>query len=106
MHADLEAIVAADEECRSRVTLAEQRRERGLGSARADRDAAIAQRTAAAREAFDSELQSIRSSGDARLRALQEQQTQYLAALHETGEKHFDEAVRLYLRIVCTPEER
>lgn len=106
MHPDLEAIVAADEECRSRVTLAEQRRDRELAAARAERDAAIAKWSAAAREALDGELQSIRSEGDARLRQLQDKQALVLSDLAKTGEQKFDEAVQLYLRIVCTPEQR
>ena len=50
MHLDLDAIVAADEEARSRVTVAEQRHERDAAAARAARDAAITARSAAASE--------------------------------------------------------
>lgn len=105
MHPDLAAIVAADEECRSRVTLAEERRERDLAAARAERDAVIARRAAAAREALESELKAIRADGDARLRELRDKQQGYLAALAAAGEKRFEEAVQIYLRIICMPEE-
>lgn len=105
MHPDLDAIVAADEECRSRVKLAEQRRERDLASARAARDAAIARRTGAAHDTLDSELQAIRAEGEARFDEARNKQAQYLTALAEAGERKLEEAVQIYLRIVCTPEE-
>ena len=101
MHADLERIVSADEEARSRVTLAEQRRERELTAERAARDAAVDARRREAQEALERELQAIRSEGDARIAALQRQQEQYLATLTAAGQRRFDEAVALYLRIVC-----
>jgi hypothetical protein len=106
MHPDLEATVAADEECRSRVRLAEEHRERDLSAARAQRDAALAKRAGAAREALDRELQAIHSEGEARFRELREKQERYLASLAEAGERKLAEAAEVYLRIVCTPEER
>jgi hypothetical protein len=105
MHLDLDAIVAADEEARSRVTVAEQRHERDAAAARAARDAAITARSAAASESLDSELEAIRAEGDARLERLRSEQSQYLATLAEAGERNLDEAVRQYLRIVCAPAE-
>ena len=101
MHADLERIVSADEEARSRVALAEQRRERELTAERAARDAAIDGRRREAQETLERELQAIRSEGDAQVAALQRRQEQYLAALTAVGERRFDEAVALYRRIVC-----
>jgi hypothetical protein len=104
MYQDLEAIVAADEESRSRMTLAEARRDRDLSTARAKRDSELEKRRSAARAALDSELQAIRSDGDVRLHDLREQQKHYLAALAETGEQKFAEAVQLYSKIVYQPE--
>lgn len=101
MHADLEKIVSADEEARSRVALAEQRRERELTAERAARDAAIDGRRRDAQEALERELQAIRSEGDALIATLQRQQEQYLLTLTAAGERRFDEAVALYRRIVC-----
>lgn len=106
MHPELEAIVAADEECRSRVTLAEERRDRQHSAARAESDRALAKRTAAAQNALDAELAGIRAEGEARLRELQENQARYLASLAQAGERGLADAVDLYLRIVCTPEQR
>ena len=100
MHPDLEAIVSADEEARARVSLEEERRERELSSARAARDAAIEARRKDAADALERELQAIRSAGDARVAELQRQHTQFLTALAEGGERRFEEAVALYLRIV------
>jgi hypothetical protein len=100
MHSDLEAIVSADEEARARVTLEEQRRERELSSARVTRDASLAARRKDAADALGRELQEIQSAGDARVAELQRQQSQFLTALAEGGERRFEEAVALYLRIV------
>ena len=101
MHSDLEAIVAADEEARSRVALAEERRERELGAARAACDAATARRRAEVQAALDAELHAIEAAGDARLTELRARQEQYLAALREAGTRRFEEAVAAWLRIVA-----
>ena len=101
MHADLERIVSADEEARSRVALAEQRRERELTTERTARDASIEARRREAHEALERQLQAIRSEGDARVAALRRQQEQYQAMLSAAGDRRFDEAVALYRRLVC-----
>jgi hypothetical protein len=101
VHADLERIVSADEEARSRVALAEQRQERELTAERAARDAAIEARRRDVQDALDRELQAIRSEGDAHVAELRRQHQQYLATLTAAGERRFDEAVALYRRIVC-----
>lgn len=101
MHPDLEVIVSADEEARSHVALVEERRERDLAAARAARDAAIEARRTAASDAMERALSAIRAEGDARVTELQRQQAQYLATLADVGERKFDDAVALYLRIVC-----
>lgn len=101
MHPDLELIVSADEEARARVALAEQRHERDVTAARSECDAAIAARRKEATDALDRELQVIRAGGNARIAELQRQQEQFRDALTAAGERKFDEAVALYLRIVC-----
>jgi vacuolar-type H+-ATPase subunit H len=101
MHPDLGAIVSADEEARSRVALAEGRRERDVLAARTARDAAIDAQLKEASDALDRELQGIRAEGDARIVAMQRQQEQYLASLAAAGEREFDDAVALVLRMVC-----
>jgi DNA anti-recombination protein RmuC len=101
MHPDLEAIVLADEEARSRVTLAAERREEALSAARAARDQSVDARRLEAREVFERELQAIREEGDVRLAEMRRQQAQYLASLADAGARTFDHAVALYLRIVC-----
>ena len=101
MHPDLELIVSADEEARARVALAEQRHERDVTAARSECDAAVAARRKEATDALERELQVIREDGNTRLAALQRQQAQYLLTLAEAGKGKFDEAVELYLRIVC-----
>jgi len=106
MHPDLEAVIAADEECRSRLTLAQSHRERDLADARARRDATIEKRRAAARDALEQELASIRAEGDSRLKATADQQRAYLASLAKAGEAQFDAAVEAYLAIVCGAEQQ
>ena len=101
MHPDLEVIVSADEEARSRVSFAEERSSRVLTAARAERDAAIEVRRKAASDALDGELQAIRAEADARVAELQQRQEQYLASLAEAGERRFDDAVEAYLHLVC-----
>ncbi|HEX7828593.1 MAG TPA: hypothetical protein VF787_03020 [Thermoanaerobaculia bacterium] len=101
MHSDLEAIVSADEEARSRVRLAEERSDRALADARASRDAAIDARRREVTSAFERELQSIHDACDARVAELQRQQAQYLASLAEAGVTKFDDAVAAYRRLVC-----
>lgn len=101
MHPDLELVVSADEEARARVALAEQLHERDVTAARTECDAAIAARRKEATDALERELQVIREDGDARVAGLQRQQEQFRAALAAAGERRFEEAVALYLRIVC-----
>ena len=101
MYPDLDAIVSSDEEARSRVALAENRRERELAAARAARATAIEARRREADESLQGELQAIGAEGDARVAEILRQQEQYLATLADTGERTIDDAVALYLRIVC-----
>lgn len=101
MHPDLEAIVAADEEARSRVAHAEERRDREVSAARAECDASIAARKKAASDALENELEVIRAEGESRIEALRKQQDQYLASLAAAGELRFDDGVALFLRTVC-----
>lgn len=101
MHPDLELIVSADEEARARVTADGQRHEREVGAARAEHDASIAARRKDATDVLEHELQLIRDAADQRVAELQRQQEQYLASLAQAGERKFDEAVGLYLRVVC-----
>ena len=101
MHPDLEWIVSADEQARAHVAMAEQRRDGAISSARAARDDAIGARRREANDALERELRAIREDGDRRAGELQRQQAQYLATLADAGQRRFEEAVALYLRIVC-----
>lgn len=106
MHPDLEAVAAADEECRSRLTLAEARREREVATARGQRDSSIEKRRTAALEALERELAAIRSDGDAKLAEIRDQQRLYLENLAKTGDEKLAIAVKTYLSIVCGSEGR
>jgi hypothetical protein len=100
VHPDLEAIVSADEEARSRVALEEQRRTRELAAARSERDAGIESRRREVAEALERDLRMIAEDGDARIAQMQRQQAQFLAALAATGERRLEEAVALFLSLV------
>ena len=100
MTPDLQTVVAADEEARARVEMAETRRERDVASARAARDAAILSRRNAAQEELDRELRAIRDDGERRLGEMKAQQAAFLAALAAAGDAKFDDAVAAYARIV------
>ncbi|HEV2721388.1 MAG TPA: hypothetical protein VG323_15305 [Thermoanaerobaculia bacterium] len=100
MTSELDAIAAADEEARSRVSLAVAARERDVGSARTARDAAIEARADAEQQALDRELRAIADDGEQRLAAMKAQQTTFLAALAAAGEAKLDQAVAAYARIV------
>jgi hypothetical protein len=100
MTPELEAIAAADEEARSRASLAETRREREIAGARAARDAAIQARRDAAQQALDGELRAIAADGERRIAEMKAQQASFLAALAAAGEAKFHEAVAAYARIV------
>lgn len=101
MHPDLEVIVSADEEARSRVARAEERRGRDVLAARTARDAAIAAELKDASDALDREIAVIRAVGDARVAELQRQQEQYRSSLAAAGDRKFEDAVALILRMVC-----
>jgi len=100
MTREIEAVAAADEEARSRVSLAEARRERELAAARAARDAEVRARRDAAQQALDRELRAIADDGERRGAAIKSQQASFLAALAAAGEAKFGEAVAAYARIV------
>ena len=101
MHPDLELIASADEEARARVALAEQRRQSEITLVRAKHDSAIDARRREAMEALERELRTIREDGHGRVAGLQRQQAQYLTMLAEEGQREFEKAVALYLRIIC-----
>ena len=104
MHADLEAILAADEESRARVALATSVAERRANDARAAAEAERQQRLAAAEAKVAAEIDEIRRSGDERVAELQRAHDSQLRTLAGIGEAHFEDAVRAFIEIVCTPE--
>jgi hypothetical protein len=101
MHSDLELIASADEEARARVAKEEARHGRDVAAARSACDAKLAARRADAAATLDGELRAIHEEANRRVVELQRQQTQYLEALARAGERKFDGAVALYLKIVC-----
>jgi DNA anti-recombination protein RmuC len=101
MHADLELIASADEEARARVGEEEARHGRDVAAARSACDAKLAARRAETAATLDAELRAIREEANRRVLELQRQQTEYLDALARAGERKFDDAVALYLKIVC-----
>lgn len=100
MSSGLDAIVAADEEARARVTFAEKRLQRDIGTARADRQHEDAARHAAAEQALAAELAAIENETAVELDELRQAHETYLRALAAEGERNLEEAARTYAAIV------
>ena len=103
MHPDLEAIVAADEEGRARVSTAEQRRNSTLDAVRNACDASIEARRAAALDALNAEIARIEAGGRSAVDEARKRNQEYLRLLAAAGERAFEDAVDHYTAIVLKP---
>ena len=106
MHADLEAVLAADEESRARLALATSAADRRTSDARAAAQSDREQRLAAAEAKVAAEVDEIRRAGDERMAELKRAQDEQLRTLGGIGEAHFEDAVRVFIEIVCLPEAK
>jgi hypothetical protein len=107
MNADLESIVAVDEEARSRLTSVEKRLQHELEAARAQRDRAQEQRLTAARDALDHEIAAIDAAGEAELGRLRDQHAAHLRLVREAAEGELERAAERFADIIRNgpPEE-
>jgi hypothetical protein len=106
VHRDLEAVLAADEESRARVDLAAKAAEQRELTARAAAAAEKSRLLADAEAAVASEVGAICGEGDARIEELTRARSGELHALASIGEEQFENAVRAFIDIVCTPEAK
>lgn len=97
---ELEAIVAADEESRARLSFAEQRRERDVAAARAQHERSAGDLQRESCDALETEIAAIREESDREIAKLRRSHDRYLAALAETGERQLERAAELYAQIV------
>jgi hypothetical protein len=98
--AELEVIVAADEESRARLSFDGKRLDRDLEAARGAHERAAAARKQESCDTLESELAAIRAESDVEIAKLRASQEQYLAALAEAGERQLEAAAELYAQIV------
>jgi len=100
MTSELEAIVAADEESRARLSFAGQRRERDVASARARHEQSAEELRRDGCDALETEIAAIREASDREIETLRRSHERYLAALAEAGERRLAHAAELYAQIV------
>jgi vacuolar-type H+-ATPase subunit H len=100
MRAELEAVVAADEEARSRVSSAEERARRDVAAVREEVERQVADRRRAAEAALESELAAIRDEGDTAVAALHAREAAYRKTVTDGAAARVDAAAQLYARIV------
>jgi hypothetical protein len=104
VNAELESIVAADEEGRARVKFAEARQQRDVDAARAECDRLLREREAAMEAELAAEIAQIRDAGEQELAAARRSHEQYLSALEQTGERELERAARMWAHIVAYGE--
>lgn len=100
MQSDLDQILAADEEARSRVTFAEKRLARDVATARAETGRAAESRRKAAETAVEAEIATIHVEGELAIADLRQRNQEYLEALRKTGEREMETAAATYAAIV------
>jgi vacuolar-type H+-ATPase subunit H len=104
VNAELESILAADEEARARVKFAEARRRREVEAARAECDRLLREREDAMQAELAAEISRIRETGEQELAAARRSHEQFLSALQRTGEQELERAARLWAHIVAYGE--
>jgi hypothetical protein len=105
MTADLDQILAADEECRTRITFAQKQIDRAMEDARAARANAMESRQRAAAATLGRELAAIREEGENRVADRRAALEQYLLRLAAAGEQQLESAARIYARIISGDAE-
>ena len=100
MRAELEAVVAADEEGRSRLSSADERAGRDVAAVREEVERQMTDRRRDAEAALESELAAIRAEGDAAVAALHAREAAYRKTVAEAASARLEPAARIYARIV------
>lgn len=105
MTADLEKILLADEECRTRLAFAQKQLARALEDARAERQKLIEARQTAAAAALGREVAAIREEGEKQIAARRSALDAYLARLAAAGVEQLESAARTYAQIIAGDSE-
>lgn len=100
MRSELEEIIAADEECRSRVTFTEKLKARSVESARAARQKAIDEQRLGAEAALDDEIGLIRAEGESAVGGKRIATDRYRRRVVEEGERILERAANVYAGII------
>ena len=107
MRRELEQIVAADEEARSRVAFAEEQSARAVRAANDSADLLITSKRRTAAKQLEDEVDAIRAEGEAQIAEIRARDDDYLARAREAGEQQLQSAAELYARIILHgPEEK
>ncbi len=101
MPIQLDEILAADEECRSRISFAEKLKVREIDAARASHDQAVASQAAAAEAALEQEIRGITAAAERLVIEQRNVHDEYLRRLDEAGERKLEDAARLYTQIIA-----
>ena len=100
MRPELEAVVAADEEARSRLSSAEERAKRDVTAVRAEVERQIAGRKQSSEADLERELVAIRAEGERAVSELQARETAYRETVAAAAAGRLAEAAQLFARIV------
>jgi vacuolar-type H+-ATPase subunit H len=100
MRPELETIVAADEEARSRLSSAEERARRDTLAVREEVERRIAERGQTAEAALETELAAIRGEGERAANELRAREESYRDAVAAAAASRLEEAARRFAQIV------
>ena len=100
MRSDLEEIIAADEECRSRIAFTEKLKARSVEEARAARQKAIDEQRRGAEAALDDEIALLRAEGESTVGGKLIEAERYRRRVAEEGERILERAAKVYAGII------
>ena len=100
MRPELDEIIAADEESRSRVSFTEKLKTRSVESARTARREALHQQRIAAEATLDDEIALQRAEGESIVGGKQIEAERYRRRVAEEGQRILEQAAKVYAGIV------
>lgn len=107
MRRELEQIVAAGEEARSRTTFAEEQGVLAIRAARDAADLAVETKLRASAAELEREVAAIRAAGESSVAETHARDDDYLARARDAGARQLEAAARLYASIILHgPEEK
>jgi len=100
MRSELEEIIAADEECRSRVAFTQELKARSVEEARVGRQKAIDEQRLGAEAALDDEIALLRAEGESTVGQKRIEAEHYRRRVAEEGERILERAANVYAGII------